>query len=95
MIILENYAIIFYARPGVHLRFYGLVAIYGAAIEDIVMPEDEQFGEFEIKIKTAEDKTMYSSTMYFITEKDLKTYRDEENHIDNFSISEEIAYIRE
>ena len=80
---------------GVHLRFYGLVAIYGAAIEDIVMPENEQFGEFEIKIKTAEDKTMYSSTMYFITEEDLKTYRDEENHIDNFSISEEIAYIRE
>lgn len=78
---------------GVHLKYWALVAIFGATVKAISFPPDDKMGNFKIELCTTEGKKMYASTMYFLEESQLEGCRSDKNHIETFEKAEELQYI--
>lgn len=78
---------------GVHLKYWALIAIYGATVKAISFPSDHKMGNFTIELCTTEGKRMYTSTMYFSKENNLKNWQKDKHHIETFERAEELQYI--
>lgn len=78
---------------GVHLKYWALVAIYGATVKAISFPPDHKMGNFTIELCTTKGKKMYTSTMYFSKENVLKDWQKDKHHIGTFEKAEELQYI--
>lgn len=78
---------------GSKLSYYGLFSIFGASVEQIIMPPNDTSGKFDVKLATTKGKTMYSSTMYFLSEEELNKYREDTEHIKILGQSTQIDYL--
>ncbi|WAJ22086.1 abortive infection system toxin AbiGii family protein [Lacrimispora xylanolytica] len=78
---------------GVHLKYWGVIAVYGATVKAIIFPSET--GIYEVELCTTEGKKMYSSIMYFMEESQLINCRSEKNHKETFEKAEELQYIKQ
>ena len=59
---------------------YGLLAIFGAAIDKISTPKNDETGDFLILLKPVVDKQMYMSMHYFSSIENMDLFRGDAQH---------------
>lgn len=59
---------------------YALLAIFGAAIEEITKPQNEGMGDFLILLKPVPEKKMFMSVQYFSSLEELEAFRSDGKH---------------
>lgn len=62
---------------GQELHYYGIKYIFGGKVKKFSYDENSE--KFETELEPADDTEMYTSTQYFISEKDLNLFLDEED----------------
>ncbi|MCL2088239.1 MAG: abortive infection system toxin AbiGii family protein [Oscillospiraceae bacterium] len=77
---------------GTSLSFCGLVCIFDATVKEYRLPQNNEQGEFNIKLEPTKGKKIYTSTLHFLNQESLDDFRKNEKHIDILSAANEIEY---
>lgn len=75
---------------GVSIKYYRLTCIFGGAVSDIWGQDEGVLGDFFIKLCKAEGKKMYSSTLCFLDENELETFRKDRKNITDLKAATEL-----
>lgn len=69
---------------GVTLQLYALVDVFGGRVSEMSSAPAGATGDFFVKVVPVEGKRMYSSTQFFLDEKQTEEVRIDRKHVDAF-----------
>lgn len=73
----------------VKLKLFSIACIFDCVVSEIKLPENEQTGEFCIKLIPADGKRMFSSKQYYLT-KDMVEKIRSDKHVEEYHDAEEL-----
>lgn len=75
---------------GVKLQYYVLTDIYDGAVSELVTPNEEETGEFIVKMVPAKGKKMYSVKKFYIDIESANAEQKNRNHVTTFQDAMEL-----